>query len=117
VEFTDWVSFSVALILLLAEIYGILIFMIGNFVNVGPITRHPVPLPEADQLPTVDVFVPSYNENKSILEVTLVAGLQMRYPPDKLKVYLCDDGGTDQKCETGSLESRQAAKQRQQELM
>jgi cellulose synthase (UDP-forming) len=116
VEFTDWVSFSVALILLLAEIYGILIFLIGNFVNISPITRHPVPLPEADQLPTVDVFVPSYNESKSILEVTLMAALQMRYPADKLKVYLCDDGGTDQKCETGSPESRQAAKRRRQEL-
>jgi cellulose synthase (UDP-forming) len=82
----------------------------------SPITRQPVPLPEPDQVPTVDVFVPSYNESKSILEVTLLAALQMRYPEGKKKVYLCDDGGTDQKCHTGTLESQAEAQRRRLEL-
>jgi cellulose synthase (UDP-forming) len=117
VEFTDWLGFSCALILLLAELYGILVLLIGNFININPITRQPVPLPDPDQVPTVDVFIPSYNESSSILEVTLLAALQMRYPEGKKKVYLCDDGGTEQKCNTGTPESRAEAQRRRLELM
>lgn len=116
VEFTDWLSFSCALVLLVAELYGIMVLLIGNFINMSPITRQPVPLPETDQVPTVDVFVPSYNESESILEVTLLAALQMQYPAGRKKVYLCDDGGTEQKCNTGTLESQAEAKRRRLKL-
>src|SRR5271166_5781689 len=68
------------------------------------------------ELPTVDVLVPSYNESPAILEATLLAALQMRYPEEKRKVYLCDDGGTDQKCSTGTPEAQAAARERRQEL-
>ena len=118
VEFTDWLSFICALILLLGELYGVMILLIGNFINLSPITREPVPLPgDPEEVPTVDVYIPSYNESRAILEVTLLAATQMRYPEGKKKVYLCDDGGTDQKCNTGSPESQIAAKQRRAELM
>jgi cellulose synthase (UDP-forming) len=116
IEFTDWLSFSCAVILFVAEFYGIVIFANGVFVNVSPITRKPVPLPPEDELPTVDVYVPSYNEDKEILRVTLIAALQMRYPKDKRKVFLCDDGGTDQKCETGNAKQQEAARTRRAEL-
>jgi cellulose synthase (UDP-forming) len=99
-----------------AELYGIIVLLIGNFVNAWPITRQPAPLPPPEDLPTVDVFVPSYNESATVLEATLLATLQMRYPPDKVKVFLCDDGGTDQKCTSGSEESKAAAKERRQKL-
>ncbi len=116
IEFTDWVSFTCAVILFCAELYGIIVLLIGNFVNAWPITRQPAPLPPPEDLPTVDVFVPSYNESATVLEATLLATLQMRYPPDKVKVFLCDDGGTDQKCTTGPEESKAAAKERRQKL-
>ncbi len=51
-----------------------------------------------DEWPTVDVLIPTYNEEKEILEVTLLAALAIDYPSDKLNVYICDDGGTDQRC-------------------
>ncbi|MBV9491819.1 MAG: UDP-forming cellulose synthase catalytic subunit [Verrucomicrobia bacterium] len=116
IEFNDWPSFTCALILYGAELYGILVFLLGNFINVNPITREPAPLPPVDELPTIDAFIPSYNESPAILEATLMAALQMRYPQEKLKVYLCDDGGTDQKCQSGSEESKAAARKRRREL-
>lgn len=117
IEFTDWVSFSCALILYIGELYGMAIFMVGNFVNVSPITRKPAPILSEEDAPTVDVFIPSYNESPELLEMTAAAALQMRYPKDKLKVYICDDGGTDQKCNKGTEESMASAKQRRQDLM
>lgn len=116
IEFTDWLSFSCALLLYGAEFYGVVVFLIGNFINANPITREPAPLPSPEDLPTVDVFIPSYNESPAILEATLLSALQMRYPQDKLKIYLCDDGGTDQKCQSGDEESRMAARRRRREL-
>jgi cellulose synthase (UDP-forming) len=116
IEFADWVSFICALLLFAAELYGIVVLLIGSFINLNPITREPVPLPPSDQLPTVDIFIPSYNESPVILEATLLAALEMRYPKDKRKVYLCDDGGTDQKCSSGSPEAQAAARERRQKL-
>jgi len=109
VEFTDWTSFICALILFLAELYGITVALIGNFVNIAPLDREPVPLPEGVPLPSVDVFIPTYNEAISLVEPTLMGAVQMRYPGGVKQVYLLDDGGTDQKCETGSKEDRDAA--------
>ncbi len=64
----------------------------------------------------MDVFVPSYNESAELLEVTLLACQSMEYPEGKLRVFLLDDGGTDQKCTTGSKESQEAAQKRRAEL-
>ena len=116
IEFNDWLSFACAVILFAAELYGIIVFFIGCFINASPVTRSPPPLPPLNELPTVDVLVPSYNESPAILEATLLAALQMRYPEEKRKVYLCDDGGTDQKCSTGTPEAQAAARERRQEL-
>ncbi|WP_085026594.1 glycosyltransferase [Ensifer aridi] len=44
------------------------------------------------ELPTVDVFIPTYNEPLDVLERTIVGALALDYPKDKLKVYVLDDG-------------------------
>lgn len=117
VEFTDWVSFTCALILFFAELYGITIALCSLFVNLCPLERRPVPLPEnEDEFPTVDVMVPTYNENVELLETTLMGAIQMNYPRSKMKVYLLDDGGTDQKCQKGTVESVKAARERRARL-
>ncbi len=117
VEFTDWVSFSCAIILYLAEIYGVLVALMGNFVNVAPMSREPMPLPEDPQeCPTVDVMVPSYNEHISLLETTLLGAVQMEYPEGRYRVYLLDDGATDQKCQRGTREAVLAARERRESL-
>ena len=55
------------------------------------------PIPD-ERYPTVDVFVPSYNEDAQLLATTLAAAKAMDYPADQLTVWLLDDGGTDEKC-------------------
>lgn len=48
-----------------------------------------------EDLPTVDVFIPTYNEPLDVLERTIVGTLALAYPKDKLKVYVLDDGRRD----------------------
>ncbi|WP_163283990.1 glycosyltransferase, partial [Enterobacter hormaechei] len=60
--------------------------------------------------------VPSYNEDAAILAMTLAAARQMNYPPEKLTVWLLDDGGTDQKCADSDPEKARAAQARRVEL-
>lgn len=99
--FNDTLSFTFAILLYLAEVYGFVVYILSIFVNIDPLERPIVPLPEDESLyPTVDVMVPSYNEAPELLEVTLLSALQMDYPKDKFVVYLLDDGGTDQRCES-----------------
>ncbi|MDL2402025.1 glycosyltransferase [Rhizobium mayense] len=43
------------------------------------------------ELPSVDVFIPTYNEPLDVLERTIVGALSLDYPADKLKVYVLDD--------------------------
>ncbi len=97
-SYHDLPSFLGALLLYAAELYGITIYLLGLFVNAHPLHRESVPLPENPALlPTVDILIPSYNETPELLEVTLMAAHQIRYPRDKLRIYLLDDGGTVQR--------------------
>nr|WP_246638715.1 glycosyltransferase [Rhizobium binae] len=42
-------------------------------------------------LPTVDVFIPTYNEPLDVLERTIIGARSLDYPADKLNVYVLDD--------------------------
>ncbi len=42
--------------------------------------------------PTVDLFIPTYNEPLSIVQNTVFGALSIDYPADKLKIYILDDG-------------------------
>ncbi|KNY21695.1 glycosyltransferase [Methylobacterium sp. ARG-1] len=44
-----------------------------------------------EELPTVDVFIPTYNEPLDVLERTIIGALALDYPRDKFKVYVLDD--------------------------
>lgn len=113
----DPVSFFFAMMLYFAELYGFIVYVLSIFVNVDPLDRKPLPLPkDEDLLPTVDVMIPSYNEEPDLLEITLLSALEMEYPKSKLKVYLLDDGGTDQRCRSEDPEFAAAARQRRMEL-
>lgn len=91
-------SFISALLLFAVETYSILIFFLNAFVSADP-TRRQFPAKVApENLPTVDVLIPSYNEPPEMLSVTLAAAKNMIYPRHLVTVVLCDDGGTDQRC-------------------
>jgi len=119
-ETIDWYhtpSTIAALTLFLAECYGFLVFALGLFTGIHPIQRSS-PRLEGDplKLPTVDVMVPTYNEDADILELTIQAALDMRYPRERFKVYLCDDGGTEQKRADKDPEKAAAAWARHNEM-
>ncbi len=100
-------SFVPGVLLFAAEIYGIAMLFLGLFVNIRPLDRPPAPLPDDPALlPTVDVMVPTYNESAELIETTLIAARQMSYPAGKLRVFLLDDGGTEQK--RGDADPRKA---------
>jgi len=86
-------------LLYFAEIQALLIFFMSSVVYLYPLMREPekVDVDQDAELPSVDVFVPSFNEPAELIRVTLLAAGNIRYPADKLNIYLLDDGGTAEK--------------------
>jgi cellulose synthase (UDP-forming) len=82
-------------LLYLAECHTIALHFFGMFINIWPLRRKidPVDL-NSRSLPTVDVFIPTYSESEEITKVTATAASQMRYPADKLRIHILDDGAT-----------------------
>ncbi len=76
-----------------AELYSLLVLLLGYVQTAWPLRRKPVPLP-ADRTtwPTVDVFIATYNEPLSVVRQTVFSALSMDWPADKLKVHILDDG-------------------------
>lgn len=113
----DPVSFTCSLILYFAEVYGFIVYFLSVFVNIDPLDRHPLPLPEDEStLPTVDVMIPTYNEDIELLQVTVISALQMDYPKDKMTVWVLDDGGTEQHCNNADPEKALKAQKRRKSL-
>ncbi|MCC5964869.1 MAG: UDP-forming cellulose synthase catalytic subunit [Natronohydrobacter sp.] len=110
------ISFSVALALFIVETYAICVFFISSFITADPINRTLPPKVSAAALPTVDILVPSYNEPTEMLAVTLSAAKNMHYPAHKRTVVLCDDGGTDQRCNHEDPAISEKARKRRAEL-
>ncbi|WP_054773779.1 glycosyltransferase family 2 protein [Methylogaea oryzae] len=72
--------------------------LLNMFVNLWPLNRPIAPLPPDESLyPSIDIFIPTYNEPEDIVRVTATAATQIDYPKDKLKIYILDDGGTEQR--------------------
>ncbi len=79
--------------LLAAEIYTFVTLLLGYIQTVWPLDREPVELPEDKNLwPTIDVFIPTYNEPLKVVKPTVIGALNMEWPKDKIKVHLLDDG-------------------------
>ncbi|ADP10760.1 Cellulose synthase (UDP-forming) [Erwinia sp. Ejp617] len=79
--------------LFIAELYVWLILILGYLQTSWPLKRTIEPLPDDVGLwPTVDVYVPSYNESLDVVRDTVLAAQCIDYPQDKIKVYLLDDG-------------------------
>ncbi|BCQ57788.1 UDP-forming cellulose synthase catalytic subunit [Burkholderia gladioli] len=81
------------LLLVAAEVYAALILLLGYFQTAWPLKRKPRPLPASRaDWPTVDVFIPTYNEPLSVVKPTIYAALALDYPPEKLTIHVLDDG-------------------------
>jgi len=114
---SDTLSFIPALFLFIVETYAIGVFFLSAFLTADPIKRGLPPKVAAADLPTVDILVPSYNEPTEMLAVTLSAAKNMHYPAHKRTVVLCDDGGTDQRCNSDDPELAEKSRQRRRDLI
>ncbi len=110
------ISFTIAISLFVVETYAIFVFFISSFITADPVDRTLPPKVSAANLPTVDILVPSYNEPTEMLAVTLSAAKNIHYPASKRTVVLCDDGGTDQRCNHEDPEIARKARQRRADL-
>ena len=96
------VGFTIPPFPMLAIFFGILLLIAEGMAAVQTLTHRLMFLHEYqpeeiglevyDQLPTVDILIATYNEPVEILENTIATATSQRYPHDKYKVYVCDDG-------------------------
>lgn len=86
-----------SLLLLSAELYAWTILILGYIQTIWPLERKVAGLPaDTRTWPTVDVYIPTYNEPLHVVRPTIQAALAMDWPQDKLNVYLLDDGRRDE---------------------
>ncbi len=112
----DIVGFSAGLTLYLAEMFCVGMLFISLFVIADPLRRPPARRLKDEDCPSVDVYVPTYNESSDLIAATLAAATTMDWPADRLRVYLLDDGGTDQKRNCDDPVAAAAAEARRVEL-
>lgn len=89
----DPVSLVCGLLLLLAETYAWVVLVLGYFQTIWPLNRQPVPMPDdMNSWPTIDLMVPTYNEDLGVVKPTIYAALGIDWPKDKINIYILDDG-------------------------
>lgn len=87
------------LLVFTAELLLSFIWLISRAYYWRPVNRTTFPerLPEDGKLPAIDVFIcTADHEKEPTFEVmnTVVSAMTLDYPPEKLHVYLSDDGGS-----------------------
>jgi len=79
--------------LLIAELYALVVLILGYLQTGWPLRRQPLLMRTAPtQWPTVDVFITTYNETLDIVKLTIFAAQAIDWPKDKLRVHVLDDG-------------------------
>ena len=118
-SYEGFFDFGGAILLYVAEVFAIIIYLLGIFTSLHLLERKSIDLEDYPQedWPSVDILIPTYNESQLIIENTVLAALAIDYPKDKFTVNLLDDGGTDQKCNQKNEEAAQEARQRRKDLM
>lgn len=88
---------ALGLLLLGAELYAWTILVLGYIQTAWPLQRKVAKLPtDTNQWPSVDVYIPTYNEPLHVVRNTILAAQQIEWPQDKLQVYVLDDGKRDE---------------------
>ena len=90
----NWLNGFFCILLYVAELYAIATLMLAYFQTLKVRDRKLVDLAltPQDQWPTVDIYIPTYNEDVEIVRKTVLAALATDYPIDKKHVYVLDDG-------------------------
>ncbi|WP_299815930.1 UDP-forming cellulose synthase catalytic subunit [uncultured Roseibium sp.] len=93
----NFYDFVPGVVLMAAELFCILMFFLSALI-VSDRYERPRQVQATDEdAPTVDVFIPSYNEDPGLVACTIAAAMSMDYPQHKFRVFLLDDGATGQK--------------------
>ena len=93
IGFTHWMDAALGYGLVLAELYAFAVLLIGYFQTAWPLQRRPVPMPtDVSTWPSVDVFIPTYNEPLEVVRQTVFSAMSLDWPKDRLHVYVLDDG-------------------------
>jgi cellulose synthase (UDP-forming) len=83
--------------LVLAETYAGMLLVLAYVQTTFPLNRKPVPLPpDPADWPTIDVYIPTYNESLELVRYTVLAALNLDWPRDKINVWILDDGRREQ---------------------
>ncbi|WP_034294838.1 UDP-forming cellulose synthase catalytic subunit [Herbaspirillum sp. RV1423] len=91
--FESWIDFVFGYALLAAEIYSLVVLCLGYLQTSWPLRREPQMMTAPpSEWPTVDVFIPTYNEALDIVSLTILAAQAIDWPKDKLRVHVLDDG-------------------------
>ncbi len=91
-----WVAAACGLVLFLTEAYCFVHQTLSRMTEITRTERVSLPLPaDPASWPTVDVYIPTYDEDPEVVRATVIAATQMNYPAGKMRVYVLDDGGTD----------------------
>lgn len=93
-NFDSWLDSIFCVLLFGAELYAILTLALSYFQTLKIKDRRPIDLSTipAEQLFTVDIYIPTYNEDVDIVRKTVLGALAIDYPADKKTVYVLDDG-------------------------
>ena len=93
IRFDNWFDLAFGSGLVLAELYAFSVLLLGYFQTAWPLQRKPEPMPaNVDDWPTVDIFIPTYNEPLSVVKPTVFAAMSLDWPREKINVYVLDDG-------------------------
>ncbi len=93
IGFDSNIDMFLGLGLLAAEIYTFITLLLGYFQTAWPLKRKPAELPEDTRhWPTVDIYIPTYNEPLKVVKPAIIGAMNMDWPKDKIRVYVLDDG-------------------------
>ncbi|WNV03181.1 UDP-forming cellulose synthase catalytic subunit [Candidatus Methylospira mobilis] len=96
-ELNTWGDRVFGVLLLFAEAYTWLITLLSFLQSVRPLRRPPLPMPvNIDSWPSVDIFIPTYNEPLDVVRTTVYAAQGIDWPAGKIRVYVLDDGKRDE---------------------
>jgi cellulose synthase (UDP-forming) len=84
-----WISTLASWAVYTAELFAFVQIVLFAYHAWSTIERRPIPL---RRYPRVDIFVTVVNEPLSILHRTLIGCLSQRYPRDRYRVHVLDDG-------------------------
>ena len=92
-DFDSPIGFFLGTGLYLAELYAWIILVLGFLQTAWQLPRPVIePVGPPEEWPTVDVYVPTYNESLEIVANTVYAAMDMDYPPERFRVFILDDG-------------------------